>query len=223
MISEPLLLWMDPVRRAGPEAMAVDEWLLESAALPVLRVYGWHGDWGTLGYFGKLADAKAAVAGVQWVRRWSGGGVVDHRADWTYSLVLPRGGALAEGRGAESYRLIHLALGAALREEGLAVHLSAGTEPSRAALCFENPVSHDLIDGAGNKLAGAGQRRTRLGMLHQGSVAAVCAEAESRNRAERLASGLAVGWENHEFQVPEARLSCLVRERYGQRAWTERR
>ena len=38
-----LRLWMDPVRRCGPEAMAVDEWLLETAEIPVLRVYGWAG------------------------------------------------------------------------------------------------------------------------------------------------------------------------------------
>ena len=40
MVFERLLLWLDPVKRPGPEAMAVDEWLLETAAQPILRVYG---------------------------------------------------------------------------------------------------------------------------------------------------------------------------------------
>ena len=35
---DELMLWIDPVKRPGPEAMAVDEWLLETAAAPVLRV-----------------------------------------------------------------------------------------------------------------------------------------------------------------------------------------
>ena len=72
--------WMDPVRRSGPEAMAVDEWLLQHADCPVLRVYQWAGDWASLGYFGKLSAARAGISGVKWVRRWTGGGAVD-RAD----------------------------------------------------------------------------------------------------------------------------------------------
>ena len=223
MIFAQLQVWVDPVARPGPEAMAVDEWLLETAALPVLRVYRWLGEWATLGYFGQLAPAQGALPRVSWVRRWTGGGVVDHRADWTYTVVAPSGEALANLRGAESYRRIHEALVEALRAEHSSVHMSAGDEQTGAALCFENPVSHDLIGDNGRKLAGAGQRRTRHGLLHQGSVAAACAEAVSRRRAEALAAGLAAAWENHEFQVPEALISRLVQERYANSTWTWRR
>ena len=157
---QTLQLWVDPLERAGPEAMAVDEWLLETAVTPVLRVYRWLGNWASVGYFGALDQAMAAFPGVCWVRRWTGGGTVDHRADWTYTVVAPAGEALAAQRGADSYRILHAALAAALGVEGIEARLSAGAETTGAALCFDNPVSHDLIGSGGRKLAGAGQRRT---------------------------------------------------------------
>jgi lipoate-protein ligase A len=216
VIFRRLRLWMDPVKRSGPEAMAVDEWLLETAETPVLRVYGWLGEWGSVGYFGNLAEARAAFPGVGWVRRWTGGGTVDHRTDWTYTVVAPAGEPLVKARGAESYRVLHAALAEALAGGGIDARLSSGAAETGAAACFENPVSHDIVDAAGRKLAGAGQRRTKRGLLHQGSVAAAC-------DPERLASRLAGNWESHEFHPPAEVISARVRERYAQPAWTTRR
>ncbi len=218
-----LRLWIDPVKRSGPEAMAVDEWLLETAAEPVLRIYGWDGDWASVGYFGKIAEARAAIPGVGWVRRWTGGGMVDHRADWTYTLVLPHSEKLASERGAESYRQIHTALAGALIAEGIHVNLSGGAQETGAALCFENPVNHDLVGLDGRKLAGAGQRRSRQGLLHQGS-AAVAGEGEnSKLRAERLAARLADAWVLADFQPDPALLASKSAERYAAPSWLGRR
>ncbi len=211
---DELLLWLDPVARPGPEAMAVDEWLLESTSTPVLRVYGWLGAWASIGYFGNLTEARAAIPGVSWVRRWTGGGVVDHRADWTYTVVAPGGTSLARLRGAESYRRMHQALATALAAEGLAARLSAGDAQTGAALCFDNPVGHDVLGADGKKLAGAGQRRSRHGLLHQGSVAAACDDPRSRLRAAALAAALARTWQIHDFQVPPEIISRKVHDRY---------
>ncbi len=207
---------MDPVKRPGPEAMAVDEWLLETAEMPVLRVYGWLGEWGSVGYFGNLAEARTAFPGVEWVRRWTGGGTVDHRADWTYTVVAPAAETLADARGAESYRMLHAVLAEVLAGEGIDARLSSGAAETGAAACFENPVSHDLVDAAGRKLAGAGQRRSKHGLLHQGSVAAACDPA-------RLAASLAENWEFHQFHPPANVISAKVLKRYAQAAWTARR
>ena len=57
MTLDHLQLWNDPDSRPGPENMAVDEWLLETASEPVLRVYGWERDWVSVGYFGSMQDA----------------------------------------------------------------------------------------------------------------------------------------------------------------------
>ena len=223
-IFEEMLLWMDPVLRPGPEAMAVDEWLLETAEMPVLRVYGWQGEWASVGYFGEIAAARAAFPGVDLVRRWTGGGMVDHRADWTYTIVAPHGEPLAGWRGAESYRRIHAALAETLVTEGIEARVSDGGEETGAALCFENPVNHDLLGADGQKLAGAGQRRTRLGLLHQGSVAAACGGGEaSKKRAEALAGRISNNWSMFTGQPDSEDLARRTAARYAKPGWTERR
>lgn len=220
MIFERLEFWLDPVARAGPEAMAVDEWLLETARRPVLRVYRWQGAWGSIGYFGSLAAARHRLPGLDWVRRWTGGGTVDHREDWTYTLAAPAGCGLAGLRGAESYRAVHEALAAALAAEGIAAHLATGSPHGENPLCFANPVGFDLVAADGRKLAGAGQRRTRHGMLHQGSVAGRCPPEAARRRGERLASALAAEWSRTDRQPPADWLDARIASRYADPAWT---
>lgn len=220
---EQLKLWMDPEIREGPEAMAVDEWLLAHSKTPVLRVYSWKGDWGSLGYFGKLAEAKASLPGVQWVRRWTGGGLVDHRSDWTYTLAIPAESAVARMKGAESYRWIHSALATALQAEGIAASLSDGGAETGAALCFHNPVNHDIVTPSGMKFAGAGQRRTRRGLLHQGSVAAFCMADASLLRAHNLAGTLCDDFAVEEISIPHPWLEEKVKLRYALPSWTLRR
>jgi lipoate-protein ligase A len=203
--------------------MAVDEWLLDHVRLPVLRIYRWLGDWGSVGYFGRLDDAMASFPGVSWVRRWTGGGTVDHRADWTYTVVAPTGEGLATMRGDGSYRLIHAALATALTEEGIEARLSSGDEETGASLCFENPVNHDLVGDGGRKLAGAGQRRSRHGLLHQGSVASACDGGISRARSSRLADALAKRWQFKDFSPSETLIAEMVSARYASPEWTHRR
>jgi lipoate-protein ligase A len=167
-----LRVWCDPVARSGPECMAVDELLLQGLdEEPVLRFYDWEGAWVSVGYFGDLEAAREVFGeSVSLVRRWTGGGVVDHRDDITYSLMIPRDHAVAKQRGVESYAAIHAAVVEALGACGVEAHLIAVDGEGDSAQCFEKPVAWDVVDAAGNKLAGAGQRRTRWGLLHQGSV-----------------------------------------------------
>jgi lipoyl(octanoyl) transferase len=218
---EKLAVWIDPLKRTGPEAMAVDEWLLETVKIPLLRVYGWQGNWGSLGYFGKISAARSALPEIEWVRRWTGGGIVDHRADWTYTLVVPAGESLCQYRGAESYQLIHRALREALKDE-IDVRLSPGDQQTGADLCFNNPVGHDLVDSEGRKLAGAGQRRTKSGLLHQGSLALPCENADSILRAARFASALARQWERVDVTLSADEIMQKLCGRYADPTWTER-
>lgn len=219
-----LQLWIDPEPRPGPEAMAVDEWLLETTTTPVLRVYQWAGEWASLGYFGQLSAARAAFPDTQLVRRWTGGGMVDHRADWTYTLIVPHGERLATSRGSSSYREIHEILADVLEKEGIESKLSKGAEETGSALCFANPVTHDILGSYGAKLAGAGQRRSRQGLLHQGSVATPCPDdAASRLRAEALAAGLSSTWEPVVLTPDPFDLARKAAQRYASAEWTTRR
>ncbi|MDA0768244.1 MAG: lipoate--protein ligase family protein, partial [Verrucomicrobia bacterium] len=163
---ERLLVWEDPVARPGPENMAVDEVLLEALGEEaVLRIYGWEGDWVSLGYFQKLEVARRVFAGegVEFVRRMTGGGMVDHREDLTYTLLVPRGHGLAETRGEESYRVIHGAVVEALRRAGVAARMVAENGAGESPACFEKAVAWDVVGEDGRKLAGAGQRRGKGG------------------------------------------------------------
>lgn len=214
-------LWYDGEKRSGPENMAVDEWLLETAQEPVMRVYGWRGEWGSLGYFMGFEEALASFPdiGLSWVRRWTGGGVVNHTEDWTYTLAVPKGEPLAGLRGAESYRMIHEALARVIAEEGATVRMSRGGDATGAAACFRNPVGYDLVDASGGKVAGAGQRRTRFGLLHQGSVAGKPGAADSAARAGAFARTLARVAGRVECEPPGEWLAKRVESRYGRETW----
>ncbi len=225
MIFEELEIWTDPVRRGGPEAMAVDEWLCETRETPLLRIYQWEGNWGSLGFFTPFAEAEASMDGVEWVRRRTGGGVVDHRLDWTYSLIVPVGCEVARMRGGESYRAVHEVL---VRVLGGEAFLEEGAKEGRAARngekgggggCFSNPVRYDVMGDGGVKISGAAQRRTRRGLLHQGSV---------RGRFDdRMGMAFARGLAGKVVEVktfPDtAEIDALVASSYGTKEWLMRR
>ena len=195
--------------------MAVDQWLLETTKLPLLRIYRWAPNWGSYGYFVPDAEAEASLVGLSRVRRWTGGGIVDHRNDWTYTLLLPRGEALAEMRGAESYRVIHLALADALRGGGVDCEVAGGSPSSPGGECFEKAVEYDLLDGRGKKIAGAGQRRTTKGLLHQGSLALPGVDGLAR----RLGDGLALVVSEVEMTADHTTVGEWVSSRYGTEEW----
>jgi lipoate-protein ligase A len=216
MIFESLKVWRDPVARSGPENMATDEWLFrQGGEEPLLRLYEWAGDWVSLGYFQSLSEARVIFGGdLKYVRRWTGGGIVDHRADSTYTLVIPRSEELAGSRGSESYCAIHKAVAACLQGGGQACDLATEDSKSDSKACFERPVQWDLLATGGGKLAGAGQRRGREGILHQGSVAA------PMEILAGLAACLAGEFEEVEF-FNMSGLDELVR-RYEQDEWLMR-
>lgn len=176
-VFESLDFWRDETPRTGAENMAVDQLLMELVGRrggdrPILRVYEWSEPTVTFGYFLPLSDATDAFSDEEltYVRRWTGGGVVDHRVDITYTLVIPREHPLSKARGAESYREIHQALADSLTGLGESVRLTVVDEGDGSSACFVNPVAYDLTNMMGQKVAGAGQRRTKFGLVHQGSV-----------------------------------------------------
>jgi lipoate-protein ligase A len=127
-------------------------------------------------------------------------------------------------RGAESYRVIHRALADAMTAEGCGALLADHTSRQAGGLCFIQPVEHDLLDASGRKLAGAGQRRNRTGLLHQGSVALpLTTFNDSTQRARHLAAALAETIDEAGFHPPEHDLSARIARRYANPEWTARR
>jgi lipoate-protein ligase A len=168
-VFERLVLIEDPVPRAVGLQMGVDQALLETSPLPVLRTYRWDSPCVTIGYFESHAAAQRAHPALPVVRRWTGGGLVLHGADAPYSLIVPRREAFTEVRPSDAYRLIHGLLARYLGRRLPGVTLAQTEAPRLGSACFENPVPADLLL-EGRKVGGAGQRRTRLGLLHQGSL-----------------------------------------------------
>src|SRR5690348_2057601 len=74
--------------------MAWDEVLLEtmpSSRTPVMRFYSWTSPAASFGYFQKYSEVERVTLLRPLVRRPTGGGIVPHDADWTYSLAFPAG------------------------------------------------------------------------------------------------------------------------------------
>ena len=86
------------IYNSGPQPaahnMAVDEALLAAMprlCQPVLRFYGWTEPAATFGYFQRYAEVASRTPLRPLIRRPTGGGIVPHDADWTYSLAFPAG------------------------------------------------------------------------------------------------------------------------------------
>ncbi|MCB1224953.1 MAG: lipoate--protein ligase family protein [Verrucomicrobiales bacterium] len=216
-------LWIDAPPHAGAWNMAMDQAWLESAQRPLLRVYGWDRPTVTLGYAQRW-DLLRDRLPVGWavVRRWTGGGVVFHESDFTYTLVVPVGHPWAETRPLQSYVEIHQSLAEALVAAGqVGCRLAQKEDVKDLPFCFDAPALHDVMRGV-VKVAGAGQRRSRLGLLHQGSVQTVQVGRDFwRGWAARLARQV------HEVVEPGQerleRAQVLEAKRYALPGWLEGR
>lgn len=213
--------------------MAMDEALLESAPVrprPLLRFYRWDRPAMSIGYVQRFPATPRPEFEV--VRRPTGGGIVFHDHDFTYSVVIPAAHRLAGLDRLQSYGFINAAVLAGLACCQVTGSLATAEIPRAVdrdtMVCFRTPTRYDIVDD-GRKIAGSAQRRTRQGILHQGSIHFGGELPVSR---EVLAQGLLDGFRKvalAEFAAfaPTAELlaraSVLVQERYGTERWNHRR
>ncbi|MEY4917525.1 MAG: hypothetical protein RL616_1438 [Verrucomicrobiota bacterium] len=160
--------------------MALDEALLEAMPrlqAPVLRFYGWKEPAATFGYFQKFSAVSQTTHLRPLIRRPTGGGIVPHDADWTYAAIFPAGHEWHSLKAEESYRRIHDWLRLAFAELKIETELAPCCQKSAIgnrqsaipSACFVGHEKSDLL-WHGKKIAGAAQRRNKLGLLIQGSV-----------------------------------------------------
>lgn len=185
---DSLLMLSDGEPHTAAMNMAIDEALLESAEISSIRFYRWDSPALSFGYFGKYADVANFAAQCDVVRRWTGGGIVFHGDDLTYSIVIPAGDPLFNESTKRIYEKIHHAIQRALGTTGQHAELATATTLNAqarnlsggehsphiggAGYCFASAVQADLLLN-GRKIAGAAQRRTRRGLLQQGSIQGV--------------------------------------------------
>jgi lipoate-protein ligase A len=212
-------VYYDAEKRPAALNMAVDEALLETATLPAIRFYGWVRPAVSFGYFSKFREAIEAGAGRDLVRRWTGGGIVLHGTDLTYAIVVPATNHYLVRSPLDLYSDVHAAIREALVEDGVNAVLANVASKKISDACFANSVRSDvLIDG--RKVAGAAQRRTRTGLLQQGSIQV---ENLGSDFAERFARGLCPGPRPRSVSnVIAKRAHEIAAQKYAQRSWLER-
>ena len=219
VLFEKIIEIRDETPHSAPLNMALDEVLLATVREPLLRIYRWQAAAVSFGYFGKYAPVAAAWPGREIVRRMTGGGVVPHGADLTYSLIVPTGHAFVARSPREVYCAVHETICALLFQSGETPALAAPPTGAGTGVCFESPAEFDLVV-RGKKVAGAALRRTRHGLLLQGSIQELPALETLR---PRLASAFAAQVCAEECTPAQfAAAHSLALEKYATPAWTMR-
>jgi lipoate-protein ligase A len=189
--------------------MALDEALLTSAdPRPTLRFYTWRPHALSLGYFQRWRDLGPPPAGLVLVRRFSGGGAIQHAEELTFSIAASDSHALFRGAVRHSYERIHGLLAGAFGTFGVPAAPRGPDElrsdRAESAMCFHRSTAFDLAwDGA--KGVGSAQRRSRGRVLHHGSIKLAPGSLEAgvaglRERAPGLAPAQVAEAITAEFQ-----------------------
>jgi len=208
--------------------MALDEALLESVGklgAPVLRCYGWTQPAATFGYFQHFAEIEKATLLRPLIRRPTGGGLVPHDADWTYSLAFPPGHEWHELRAEDSYRSVHEWIQRAFARLNVATEVAPCCKKTAPGQCFVGHEKFDLL-WHGKKIAGAAQRRNKLGLLIQGSVQPppVGLQRDAWETAMQAAAPRAVGWSKLTVAGELlARAQQQATEKYSQASYNQKR
>ncbi|MFZ9920666.1 MAG: lipoate--protein ligase family protein [Terrimicrobiaceae bacterium] len=207
-----ILFWDDPCRRNPAEQMACDEALAGVTEAPVLRTYRWAEPAVTFGYSQRLQNIQKLAQGRPVMRRWTGGGTVFHGGELTLGLAIPASGAFTHLTSAQIYQAIHEALLPAVREILPEAKLVALEDCRCGPVCFESPVAYDIVAGP-RKILGGALRRSRPGILYQGSLHAAVAP---RSLAEALAEEVLP---IESLPALEKSAADLASERYSDPAW----
>jgi len=174
---ENWFFWQD-IARPPQDNMDVDVLLLEHASQlgkVLLRFYEWDRPSVSIGFVQKT-EIVPDIEKYTVVNRPTGGGVVYHDRDFTYSVIIPNNHWIAELDRVDSYKVIHKALVRAFATLGIKGLLVDSEQPKsdRATMqCFVTPTKYDVLcddEGTIQKCAGSAQRRTKNGILHQGSI-----------------------------------------------------
>ncbi|MBI3299383.1 MAG: lipoate--protein ligase family protein [Elusimicrobia bacterium] len=215
--------------------MALDEAVLEGVEGLSLRFYRWAGPVPHAVTFGISQEYDAVLAAVRerWggasmplVRRATGGGIVHHDGDLTFSLTFPWPTLSDPGL---VYKDIHLAAHLGFKALGVETALwSPGRTEGFRLQCFSGPEPKDLVSPAGVKALGGALRRLRGRGLYQGSLRPEVLGTGAELSRQAIVEGLSVSWKAlFEPAEPSAAVSAraeeLRRQRYESDRWNRRR
>ncbi|MFC2161525.1 biotin/lipoate A/B protein ligase family protein [Acidobacteriota bacterium] len=172
----PLIVDKEPL--SGSWNMAVDDYLFRSLGekpQTTVRFYSWKRPTASLGYSqktDKVLDVRyCRNSGIDVVRRITGGKMVLHFREVTYSICSSDSSVFTD-KLSDSYRLISEALMKGLEKMGL--HSVLAEEPpstyARSNLpCFSYPARNE-VEVKNKKVIGSAQKRVGSTFLQHGSI-----------------------------------------------------
>ena len=222
--------------------MAIDASLLhfipEKRAL--FRHYGWTEPAITFGYTQRIQEVRTVVPqNIRLCRRLTGGGIVDHRNDWTYALILHSRLKAAQTKATELYVTVHRCIQQALSIQSIETQLApcpricneapANENLAEPSQCFVQPTANDVLHADGRKIAGAAMKRTRQGLLIQGSINRSAlpdtfnSSDLSKSLSESLAATLSLNLSKDHRNLLDQQSIRQEFKRFESDAWTNRR
>lgn len=158
--------------------MATDEALLKAFIhqknmVPTLRLYTWAPPAVSIGCLQKIPEnfsiTQCQKFGLDAVRRPTGGRMVLHMGDLTYSLVFAENTSAIPKGILPSYEKISRAIQEGLRLLGISSQLCSQRKMNRSPLCFSLAAKHEILV-KGKKIMGNAQKREKGAVLQQGSI-----------------------------------------------------
>ena len=168
---------------SAEENMRLDSELLDKLPQithPTVHLYDWKNDSATYGYFVDpftlLRKQGVENRGLNLARRPTGGGIIFHLWDLAFSVVVPATSKHFSENTLENYAFVNQAVLDAAKEflqisEDLSIIPEdfVAQDPSCKRFCMAQPTKYDVVLH-GRKIAGAAQRKTKHGFLHQGTI-----------------------------------------------------
>ncbi len=201
---------------SGSENMEKDILLMTEVASgespPILRLYRWSPPAVSIGYFqdaNDVVDLKACNAsGVDVVRRPTGGRLVLHSDELTYSIIVPEAHPYIDNSGVvDAYRKISRGILTAFNLLGIVGSLAVDDLQKlglSGGSCFDSPSAYE-IQVENKKVVGSAQLRRDGILLQHGSVVfsmpldlyakvlkkdTSCSEKELRENLAKKAAGI---------------------------------
>lgn len=204
----------------APAHMAFDELAARAACAAdiYLRFYNWApGAAVTFGY------AQAFPGGAA-VRRPTGGGVVEHKDDVTFSIIFPASNLKLQDIYSKLHAVINTELGGEYGVYAGASDYSPGTAAGAPNACFKNPVQSDLMAGA-QKVLGGALRKFEKNYLYQGSFQSARAREDAKLKA-KITSAISIffGVRFKEMSPAPAFMRAVQKEalKYKSKEWNEK-